>query len=270
MEIIENGLLKATLNLKGGVLSSLIDLENNEELEYQIEEGSWPNQDVVIFPHPGDNKFKVEGKEYHIPTRHGILRGHDFKVLSKGKDFIELYVNSDKESKEVYPFDFVFILRYELKGKSLVYTAKVIALNEPILAGYGEHLAIKANEKGKVYLNKNTTLYPLVNGIIDLDNPIKIDEVLSLEKETFKKYDTLVIKNDTKSLIVDNGFNRLVAYKFDAPYFAIWSNPTKGNFVCIEPWWGISNYINEPKDLSKRKGIHKVDSSIEFTFSITF
>lgn len=270
MEIIQNDKLKAYISLKGGILNSLIDLSNNEELEYQIEEGSWPMQDVVIFPFPGDNKFTFDNKEYHIPTRHGLLRGHDFKVLSKGKDYIELYVNCNEESLKVYPFNFVFILRYELINKSIKYTSKIIALNNTLYAGYGEHLALKANENGKVYLNNSNTLYPLVNGLIDLNNPIKLDNVLSLSKDTFKKYDTLVFKNESKKIILDNGFNRLISYEFDSPYFAIWSNPNKGSFVCIEPWWGMTNYINEPSSIKDRLGIDEIKESKEYSFTINF
>ena len=50
MEKIENEFLKVSINPQGAVLTSIIFKETNDELLYQVEEGSWPFQDVQIFP----------------------------------------------------------------------------------------------------------------------------------------------------------------------------------------------------------------------------
>ena len=63
-----------------------------------------------------------------------------------------------------------------------------------------------------------------------------------------------------------------VIYNFNTPYFAIWSNAKTGDFICVEPWWGISNYINESKDLSSRIAINKLKENevASFSYSYTF
>lgn len=272
MEILEGKKLKIEVDLHGGTLHSIIDKENNEELMYQIEEGSWPNQDVVIFPHVGTNSFDINGKHYEISTRHGLLRNADFKFKEKGENYLKVYYESSEESKKVFPFDFEFILTYKLEDYKLIEHVEIVNKSKEILpCMYGSHLAIKTNEKGIVLLNENRVLHPLnEKGLIDLDKVVILPETLTLTKDLFKKYDTLVIENKSNHLEVKTGFGYTVNYKFDCPNFAIWSNANKGNYVCIEPWWGISNIINESKELKNREFINLVEDKKEFEFSIEF
>ena len=46
--------------------------------------------------------------------------------------------------------------------------------------------------------------------------------------------------------------------------------PNKGEYVCIEPWWGISNYVNESNYLEERKSINKLKENEETSFSYKY
>lgn len=93
MEIIENKFIKATINLYGGTLTSIILKSKNAETVYQIEDGSWPFQDVQIFPLIGKNNFKYNDEIYSNKTRHGFIRESNFEVETKPKILL-LYLSN--------------------------------------------------------------------------------------------------------------------------------------------------------------------------------
>ena len=135
---------------------------------------------------------------------------------------------------------------------------------------YGAHTAIKANENAILNLGKGYTQYKLIDGLISEKGTLIDDNKIQLTKDYFKKEDTVVIDNTFDKLIIKNGFNHDVIYTFDAPLFALWSRNDTGNFVCLEPWWGISNVTNEEIELKDTKFINEIKKEKEFTYSLTF
>jgi hypothetical protein len=64
---------------------------------------------------------------------------------------------------------------------------------------------------------------------------------------------------DNGSPAVDTGLGYGIVYHFKAPYTVVWSHPETGDFLCIEPWWGINQYEGEPLELAKRKTINLLE-----------
>lgn len=271
MVIIENEILKVSINTKGALLTSINDKRNDEELLYQIEKDSWPFQDVQIFPIIGATNYRVKDFKLSSPTRHGFIRNMEFKVINKTNETATLKINSNEETKKLYPYDFEFFITYSLKFDKLTITTKVLNLsNETLLCMYGAHTAIKANENAILNLGKGYTQYKLIDGLISEKGTLIDDNKIQLNKDYFKKEDTVVIDNTFDKLIIKNGFNHDVIYTFDAPLFALWSRNDTGNFVCLEPWWGISNVTNEEIELKDTKFINEIKKEKEFTYSLTF
>lgn len=277
IETIKNNYLEIKISTIGALLTSIKDLKHeNEELLYQIEENSWPFQDVQIFPLIGKGEYLYKNKKYEFNTRHGFIRNSSFEIENKKEDEISLIFNSNSETKEVYPFDFTFLITFSLNEYTLNIKTKIInnEKSKDLYCAYGSHTGLKASSKlGKLSFNKEIKINPLTkNGLISLENEenLKINE-LDLKKETFKKYDTIVLRNHYSSIILDNGFNHLVKYNFnDAKYLAIWSNMNKGEFICVEPWWGISNYTNELVNLKDINEINVIKNEKEFSYSFSF
>ena len=44
----------------------------------------------------------------------------------------------------------------------------------------------------------------------------------------------------------------------------------KGDFVCVEPWWGISNYTNELLNIKDINEINVIKNEKEFSYSFSF
>ena len=292
MEIIENKFLKVSINPHGALLTSVIFKETNSELLYQVEKDSWPFQDVVIFPLIGAGKFLYEDKNYNLKTRHGFLRNNDLKVFEKEKSKITFSFSSNEETLLEYPFKFTFFITYELIDNSVKVTTKVKNNdNKTMYFSYGSHTGFKANSQiGNVVFDKDYQFLPLISGLIDENNH---DNILlnctNLKKESFQKRDTFVFKGMEEKLELITGFDSIKityefnapyfaiwsnpnkgTYEFNAPYFAIWSNPNKGEYVRIEPWWGISNYVNESNYLEERKAINKLKENEETSFSYKY
>ena len=274
MEIIENKFLKVSINPHGALLTSVIFKETNSELLYQVEKDSWPFQDVVIFPLIGAGKFLYEDQNYILKTRHGFLRNNDLEIFRKEKSKITFSFSSNEETLLEYPFKFTFFITYELIDNSLKVTTKVKnSDNKTIYFSYGSHTGFKANSQiGNVIFDKDYQFLPLISGLIDENNQ---DSILlnctNLKKESFQKRDTFVFKGMEEKLELFTGFDSIkITYEFDAPYFAIWSNSNKGEYVCIEPWRGISNYVNESNYLEERKAINKLKENEETSFSYKY
>ena len=274
MEIIENNYLKVSINPHGALLTSVLYKETNSELLYQVEEGSWPFQDVVIFPLIGAGKFNYEGKEYTLSTRHGFIRNSDLKILHQEENKITFSFSSNENTLKEYPFVFTFLITYELIDNKLkVQTTVKNSDNKTMYFSYGSHTGFKANSQiGNIVFDKDYQFLPLISGLIDENNQDNIFmNCTNLKKDSFKKRDTFVFKGHNEKLELYTGFDSIkITYEFDSPYFAIWSNANKGEYVCIEPWWGISNYIDESSKLENRKSINKLKENEEASFSYTY
>lgn len=276
MQTIENDILKITIDEKGALLKSIIFKPLNKEIQYQIEPDSWQFQDVVIFPLIGAGEYEYETQKFTFPTRHGFLRNNVLKIESINEHSITLSLESNKDTYQIYPFKFKFFINYQVINNELIVTTKIENKdNKDLYFSYGSHTALKANsEIGVIEFDKDYKFLPLNCGLIDANNEDNIYmNIVNLKKSNFQKLDTLVYEGSNEKLTLYTGLDELkIIYEFNAPYFAIWSNAKKGEYVCIEPWWGISNYIEESKTLDKRLKINKLkeNEATSFSYKLTF
>ena len=66
--------------------------------------------------------------------------------------------------------------------------------------------------------------------------------------------DALVLENSQahEVSLVDGNGEVYVTVSFDAPVFGIWSSSPDAPFVCIEPWYGVSDREDFSKELTER------------------
>ena len=273
-KIIQNNDLKVTINLMGGSLDSVIlKKKNNTEALYQSNDGAWKFKDVVIFPLIGKNEYEVDGIKYETPLRHGFIRSSLFEVKGEKENKITILFKANEESKALYPFNFIYELTYELKDNRLVVKPNIINLEKdkelPFMIGF--HSAFNVNENANIKFLVEEKSQKLINGLISFDESFSLGNEIKLKDGLFKKQDTLVIKNDHTILKLDTGFGYSLFYKLvENSYIGIWTNPNNSSFICVEPWWGVSNYIDEAKNIYDIKYINKVKTSQSFAYSIDF
>ena len=268
---LSNNKLSVTVNEKGAELQSI----QHSKIEYlwQADEKYWAKHAPVLFPIIGELKngtYKYEGCEYKLP-RHGFARDMVFKVKEKTKTSLILSLQNDVETLKVYPFMFIFQVKYELKGNTLV--CRYIVQNTDVKSIYfsaGGHPAfnvplVEGLQYTDYYLkfNNDNLLkhYLLQNGLttdgtetINLDN-----KTLPLQPSIFYK-DAIVLKDITSNEIdlkTDKDTHGL-KFKFNEfPYFGIWA-AKDAPFICLEPWCGVADNINDDQQLKNKEGINEL------------
>ena len=51
----------------------------------------------------------------------------------------------------------------------------------------------------------------------------------------------------------------------DAKFMGIWSTyPKEGQFVCLEPWWGLADTTDSNGDFTQKYAINRLDKTASF------
>lgn len=237
----------------------------------------WAKSSPVLFPFIGmikDTKYSYKDKIYTIDTRHGFARDNEFECVKNEKDHKVYSFKSNESTLEKYPFEFEFLIEYKTISKNqleIKYIVKNLS-NEKMYFSVGGHPAF--------YLEGNYNDY-----YIELDNEVQLNkyEYIDTNYLTGKKIDlgkskTIDITDEifvddaivfdgnitNKSVIKSKKSNKKITVDHTGfPYIAYW-RPLKANFVCIEPWYGITDEDNTNGDITKKLGIQELEASKEF------
>lgn len=242
----------------------------------------WSNSSPVLFPFVGvlkDGKYTFKDKEYSMTTRHGMARYEDFDLAEKGENFLKFKFSSNEETLKKYPFEFDFFITYTIIDNSLEIKYEVInKSNEDMYFSLGAHpaFALEINENIKLddyYLEfekeETAQIYQLRTDALILNERkdyLKNEKIIKLDKNIFDN-DAIIFKdlNSTKVALKCNKNERKLTMDYGKfPFIAFWSKPA-APFVCIEPWFGISDFANCSGKLEEKTGILKLDKNKSFT-----
>ena len=128
IKTIENDFLVVKINETGAELFSLVSKKTGREYVWQGDPEYWKDRSPVLFPICGrlyKGKYVYDGKEYEMPI-HGIVKKAEFSSREISGNEIEFTCTADENMKTIYPFDFVFSVKYTLIGNRLItgYTVK--------------------------------------------------------------------------------------------------------------------------------------------------
>lgn len=275
MVVIENEALKVSVSEVGALLTSVYLKKLHKEALWQAKDpDSWPSQDVVMFPIVGIATYDLDGVHHEGGRQHGFARESRFEVMESKKDKVVLSLKDDEKSWALYPYHFELRVTYALKGASLHSHFEVTNLSDkimPFMLGNHPGYAYHFNE-GALYLGKGALHYlPVRQNLTRAEEVFPYSGKLVLTKDLFKTFETVVL-SDNGAPKVDTGLGYLIQYHFQAPYCVVWSHPEKGDFLCIEPWWGLNQYEGEPLELKERKNVNLLspqkkqafDNEVEF------
>lgn len=284
---LQNEYLRVTAKRMGAELISIKLLEDNSEYLWQGDSITWSDHAILQFPVIGNLKndtYQYNGKEYEMMS-HGFARVSDFEVIEKSDDKVIFQLKSNTSTKTLYPFDFVFRVIYRLEGKSINVSFEVLNMgiqdmyfslgyhpgfNCPIKdMGNMEDYYLEFSEKESV--NRLMMKANLIDAI--QTNYLTEIDTIQLSKSIFQE-DAIILKNiESTSLGLKNNLNnKSVTVTFGKiPYLGIWSPKKFGDFVCIEPWFGIPDTKNASGNLKNKEGIIQLapKNSFDWDFQIT-
>ena len=252
---IENENLVVEINQLGAELFSIKSKKTDTEYLWQGNSEYWAGRAPVLFPVCGrmtDGKYFYKNKEYPMPI-HGFAKLFEFECDKKSNSKVELILNSNEQTKEYYPFDFKFIMTYELIENTLKITHQIINNdNEDMYFSFGAHPGFNVpfvdSEKFEDYYIEfsKDCLDEIVfsqkcyytGEMRKLSIPNK---VLNLNHDLFN-IDARFFATDTDSVYLKSTKNDRsikVSYQ-DMTCLGLWHKPrTDAPYVCIEPWHGV-------------------------------
>ncbi len=280
MEKIENGFFKVKINLHGGTLESVFDKSAGKELLWQGAIDSWKSKDVVIFPFVArlkDKTFEWRGKEFNLAT-HGLARYDDFEVSSRSPQSLTILYRSDNDTRVRYPFDFDLYVTYALDGKSLNISMRVENTGDSdMFFGAGFHPAYKIDcVRGDECddISGNTLIFDgkqeLTRYVLNESGAFIVGKEhceiseLALSKQLFKDAKTLIYGGVNGNITLHMNSGSIIYDVCGAPYIAVWSHESRGGYVCVEPWWGLPDFADADKDISRKTGINKLEAGKVF------
>ncbi len=262
--------------------AELCSLKSNANTEY-IWEGNpefWGKHSPVLFPIVGtlkNNSYQYNHTEYHL-SRHGFARDAEFELIDKQENSATFSIQSNTETRKVYPFDFELQINYTLENNSLSIRYKVINTgNTAMPFSIGAHPALALPCDFEDYSIAFEKEEPLVYHLLEKDLISDITETLEVENNQLHlnyqlfENDALIFKSlQSKALTINKNGNPVLKVSYeDFPHLGIWTK-INAPFICIEPWFGYSDSVESTGDLFEKEGIQILDSNATFNakFSI--
>lgn len=268
--IIKNEFLTVTISKHGAEIKSIISA-NGEERIHQPDM-FWNGTAPVLFPICGklfDGNLRINKKKYKL-NGHGFARDSEFNLMEIGDDLAVFSLVSNDETKKVYPYDFELLITYKLLGKAIDVSYEVINdSKETMYFSIGSHEGYNCMSGLKNYILEFETpeaAIPYTDGDPDLGIPEGKIKTIELSDELFSGSRSVIFKNPTSNALwlknKDGSEKIRVEYEgFD--YLVIWTKPNT-QFICIEPWCGMGEFYEFPKDISVKEGIQAIEEGCQF------
>lgn len=285
---LENDIVIAKIDPHGAELKSLFHRGTDIEYMWQGNPVHWNRSSPILFPIVGSLKegyYTYAGQNFALP-RHGFARDQRFEVLAKSSRHVEFKLGYNEETLSVFPFKFSLHVLYELDGDTVTINYRICnedteeaiffsigghpAFNVPLTgsSGYNDYyIEFEPRSRPERHmLTKDGLLEPSTSGV-----PWTGEGRLYLSNDLFYK-DALVFKDIKCDAVVlrsvkDNRGVKLTMKDFN--HFGLWAAPD-APFVCLEPWNGISDFVDHNNAISEKLGINSLepDKMVSYAFAI--
>ena len=258
----ENGILTLAADSCGAEMISL--KKDGKEYLWGADPAYWPEHAPVLFPFVGrvrDGVYRHNGREYRMPI-HGFAKGMEFRPETTPDGALKFALTDTEETRENYPFPFLFTVLYRLRENSVeVHFAVENTGNEDLFFMVGGHPGFLCpppsfpgaarSECGISFLKDGQPLDVLRSTPVTdagLAAPAGVSPLLYSQENgriipdaQLFSHDALIAENydcDEVDLLDPEG-RPYLSVRFDAPLVGVWSVAgTEAPYICIEPWWG--------------------------------
>ena len=274
MITLKNKYLSVNINPMGAEVVSII--KNSYEYLWQKNPDIWNGQAPNLFPLIGrlkDEEYEYNNELYKIKI-HGFAKFSMFEVIEKNDNYVSLRITGSNDTYSMYPFDFDFIVSYELMDN--IIKKQYMTINNGYKTMYyevggheGYNLTFENNKIMDDYYIKfsdNSVYTYTTDSVIMVNKDLKkidmIDKKLHLKPEVFKN-DALILDcsrlKDRNVTLECGKKSRKVKVTFDDfDYLGIWTRPLYSNYVCIEPWSSLPDCNFIDKKLENKIGIRSL------------
>ena len=261
---LSNSELTATINSFGAELISLKN-KSNREFIWEGNPDYWGKHSPILFPIVGSLKndnYIYNISIYHLP-RHGFAREMDFEVKEKTDLEVVFSLKQTRATLEKYPFNFELQISYTLTNSVLKIGFKVINNNDfsmPFSIGAHPAFALPSDFKNYELLFEKSE--KLIVSTLQNDLISNATYILPMENNSLRlnyslfENDALIFKTiASKSVsITENKIPFLKVHYNDFPSLGIWTK-SQAPFICIEPWIGYADTIENNGNLEDKEGI---------------
>lgn len=268
--------LAAAIDPRGAELRSL-RTGDGQELIWQGDPASWPDQAPILFPVIGpvtDGQIHHNGETFPMPA-HGFAKERDFTIAEQTDRHCVFELHDDESTRVHYPFAFTLRVTFEISQESLLVTmsvdnrsAEALPADAGFHPGFNWPLSAGTAKDDYAIVFAEPEPAPIRRGVDDPiflapgGNPTPVEgRVLQPRDELFEENAIVFDQLNSRSLVFGSreraGTPRPAGLRIDfpdSPYLAIWSRPGAA-FLAIEPWQGLPSPVDFRGTLAEKPGI---------------
>lgn len=282
IRVLENDNLRIEVCDHGAELCSIYNRKAKKETLWTADPAYWGRHAPVLFPFVGkvtEGFYTYKGQKYPM-GQHGFARDRDFVLVESGEDRLVHRLESDEESRKVYPFDFCLEVVHKLQGNCVTVEWRVKNTGDETMyfsiGGHPGFLVGKQAGSRLVFEGKESltrvAIDPLTEGV-DVDHPEEIslkEGVYLVDSHTFDR-DALIFDGGQikkVGLVTPEGEPLVTMVCPDALSVGIWA-PGGGNspFICLEPWIGRCDNSGFRGELSEKYDVQSLEAGESFVTS---
>lgn len=262
--------------------AQLISLKSADQTEYiwQRDPAYWTNCSPLLFPVVGNcryGKTMIDGAWYEIP-KHGFCKITDFSAKQESETRAVFTICDTAETKQMYPYAFRLSLTYTLTADGISMDYQVENTDKKTIHyELGAHPAfncpLSEGERFEDYVLEFEKEEPLSSMAYDAESmefdadrrypQIVSGRVLPLHYELFARdaifFDSIASRKVTlKNPAAQKGVE--VSFP-DFETVAFWTSmPSKGPFLCVEPWNGSAIRSDEDDNFLNRHFLQSLEA----------
>lgn len=270
--MISSDQLKANISTLGAELQSLTT-SGGHELQWDGDPAIWRGRAPILFPVIGlleNGQYRLARHSYNMP-KHGFARHSEFDIVSRAADAVTLRLSASPATRPIYPFEFQLDIDFRIVGPTLMLSATIVDHGvDPMPASFGFHPAFRwplpFDQPREDHYIRFQNPEPAPVRRIDADGFLKPDPVPTPVVGDMLRLDDALFVDD--AVIFDRLSSRNVCYGAsdgprlhvsfeDFPTLGVWTKPG-ADFICIEPWQGVSDPVGFTGDIWAKPGIFAV------------
>ena len=264
---IQNEKLSICVDSFGAQLCSV--KQGEKEWLWQNPTGNWAGHSPLLFPICGAVSCIINGVHYPM-ERHGFARKSEFTLTAQGADFLRFTMQSNEQTKVMYPYDFTYHVTYRIQGAKLIIEHVVQNDGDTpmyFMCGGHESFNLPANvENYVIEFEKEERFihhYHSETGMTGKTHDYGTGRFLPVPATLMQDGITAVFPDiqSRKIWFCEKDGKRLAEITF-APEFKnllLW-RALNDCFICIEPWTNILDFDGAPDvEFSEKKGVVKVE-----------